>query len=410
MMDGDRSVRDRRCRAAWPQATLAAGLVMLAPCAAVPMPAATAPAAATSTSPHFPDPVAGQQLLLQKGCANCHGIVGPGGRQGPDLIRAARGKGAADLLADMWNHIPQMVSALTSGERLPSLSAGELRDLVGYLNFINYLGDLGNTQRGQTLLAEMSCLGCHDLERRGKIGPALIVPGRTASPVGLITDIWNHYPRMRSALRERGLSWFSWSGDDLTDLNRYLNSIPTGEGRVALLAPGDPARGAAVFAGLGCVGCHSPARETSWVSLIRTTNRQSAAENGAALLRHLPGLERASGRAALRPLSQREMADLLAYLSLAGSELLGGDPVKGKAAFEQRRCSECHAEPGGQSGIGPDVEEMPPIADPYVAASLMLEHARNMRTATELREVPWPQVGPEELQNLYAYLSRAPRK
>jgi cytochrome c551/c552 len=389
-----------------------AALSCLVVAVVAPILAVAAPATVTALPRRYPDPIAGERLLLQKGCANCHGIMGPGGRQGPDLFRTARGKGAAELLADMWNHIPQMISALLSGDRLPSLTDGELRDLVGYLNFVNYLGDVGDAQRGQALLADMSCLGCHDLGRRGKIGPALIVPGRAASPVGLITDIWNHYPRMHAALRERGLAWFAWSGAVVTDLSRYLSSIPTDSAPAALLAPGDPEQGASVFRRMGCAGCHTPTRGASWVAFVRASNRQSAAENGAALLRHMPRLEQMAGRSAQgsRFLSEKEMADLLAYLSLAGAELPGGDPVKGRALFERKRCSGCHAPPGARPGIGPDVEEMPPIADPYAAAALMLQHARDMKLATEMEQVPWPQVEPEELQDLYAYLSKERRK
>jgi hypothetical protein len=49
---------------------------------------------------------------------------------------------------------------------------------------------------------------------------------------------------------------------------------------------------------------------------------------------------------------------------------------------------------------------MPTIANPYQAAALMLQHARNMKTATELKHVPWPQMEPEELQDLYAFLAQ----
>ncbi len=373
--------------------------------------AAAAHAGAAAGATAFPDPVAGQRLLLEKGCANCHGIAAPGGRQGPDLLRAARAKGAAELLADMWNHVPQMVAALLEGDRLPSLSAAELRELVGYLNFVNYLGDPGDAQRGQTLLAEMSCLGCHDLDRRGRIGPALVVAGRAAAPVGLVTDIWNHYPGMHAALRDRGLSWFQWSGDLVTDVARYLSAQAPAGAPATLLAPGDPSRGAALFDRLGCVGCHNPARGGSWVALMRQANRRSAAENGAALLRHLPSMG-GGGRAArpLRPLSEAEMADLLAYLSLAGADLPGGDPAAGRAVFERKRCADCHAVAGAKPGIGPDVADMPPIADPYEAASLMFRHARDMKTATELENIPWPQMQPGELQDLYAFLSKEPRR
>jgi cytochrome c2 len=360
---------------------------------------------------HFPDPAAGRQLVLQKGCANCHGIAGPGGRQGPDLLRTARGKGADEVLADMWNHVPQMVEALLAGERLPSLSAGELRDLVGYFSFVNYLGDRGDEERGQALLAEMTCLGCHDLRRWGKIGPALVIPGRAASPVGLVTDIWNHYPNMSAALRAKGLVWFAWKGDAITDMSRYLDSLAPVGSPDPLLPPGNPDEGARAFIRLGCAGCHDSSGGTAWVTLVRVSNRRSAAENGAALLRHLPRITGLARRAEqpLRPLSETEMADLLAYLSLAGIELSGGDATKGKAAFERKRCAECHAVRGAKPGIGPDVAAMPPVADPYEAAALMLQHARNMKIATELKHITWPQMHPEELQDIYAFLSKERR-
>lgn len=374
--------------------------------------AAAAHAAAGGPPARFPDPAAGRRLLVQKGCSNCHGIAGPGGREGPDLLHTARGRGAADLLADMWNHVPQMVGALLAGERLPSLSATELRDLVGYFSLINYLGDSGDAERGATLLAEMRCLGCHDLGRHGKIGPALIVPGRAASAVGLVTDLWNHYPAMSSALELRGIAWFDWSGDAINDLTRYLNSLPLSNPHPTLLAPGDPEAGSRMFTRLGCAGCHNPASGAAWAAFARASNQRSAAENGAALLRHLPRLGgRPKGASQpLRPLRESEMADLLAYLGQAGTEMSYGDASRGRAVFEHKRCASCHALPGAPQGIGPDVADMPAIGDPYEAAALMLRHARNMKVATELKHIPWPQMQPEELQDLYAFLSEQHRR
>jgi cytochrome c2 len=312
----------------------------------------------------------------------------------------------------MWNHVPQMLHGLSPGESLPALSADELRVLVGYLGSVNYLGDPGNARRGQSLIAEMSCLGCHDLHQRGRIGPALIDPGRVASPVGLVTDLWNHYPAMSPSLREKGLAWPAWSGDDITDLSLYLSSLAPVGSPPPLQVPGDPEEGARLFTRLGCAGCHDPAGGAAWVALVRAANRRSAAENGAALLRHLPRIGAAARRAAqpLRPLTATEMADLLAYLGLAGTELSGGDAAKGAAVFASKRCADCHALPGAKPGAGPNVVDMPAVADPYAAASLMIEHARNMKFATEVKRIPWPQVQPEELQDLYAFLASVPRR
>jgi cytochrome c2 len=375
----------------------------LVACLLVPV-AWTAPVPAAE---RFPDVQAGQALILEKGCTNCHGILGPGGRQGPDLFRAARGKGSAELLADMWNHIPQMVGALREGEELPSLTGEEMRDLVGYLSFVNYLGDPGNAERGGAQLAEMPCLGCHDLSHPGKIGPALVVPSRAASPVGLVTDIWNHYPNMRAALRNRGLTWFQWDGSLVSDLASYLTSLaPTGK-PAPLLAPGDPVEGSRVFNALGCAACHGPQGGRQWADLVLKSNRSSAAENGAALLRHLPSLgeDAGRGRTALRPLTETRMADLLAFLSLAGTELPGGDAGRGEGVFEQKRCSGCHALPGQKPGIGPDVHGMPMAQDAYDVAALMLQHARNMKIVGEMKHVPWPQMEADDLLDLYAFLA-----
>jgi cytochrome c2 len=252
----------------------------------------------------------------------------------------------------------------------------------------------------------MRCLGCHDLDRPGRIGPALIVAGRSASPVGIVTGVWNHYPKMSTALRDKGIPWFTWSGDLVTDVSRYVNSLAPA-GNPPLLAPGDPALGSRLFARLGCAGCHSPARGAEWLAFAEAANRRSAAENGAALLRHLP---RIGADARLRPLGENDMADLLAYLGMAGTDLAGGDATRGRAVFDGKRCSDCHAAPGARSGIGPDVADMPALANPYEAAALMLQHARNMKTATELKHVPWPQMQAAELQDLYAFLSRARRR
>jgi cytochrome c len=50
----------------------------------------------------------------------------------------------------------------------------------------------------------------------------------------------------------------------------------------------------------------------------------------------------------------RTFASLLALL-LAGQASAAGDPVAGKVAFRQR-CAICHAdEPGGRSGMGPNL-------------------------------------------------------
>jgi cytochrome c2 len=103
------------------------------------------------------------------------------------------------------------------------------------------------------------------------------------------------------------------------------------------------------------------------------------------------------------------MADLLGYMSLAGTDLTGGDPSSGEALFEGLPCSGCHALPGEKPGIGPDVEDIRTAADPYEAAAMMLRHARDMKVAMELKHVPWPRLDADDLLDLYAFLSTPQR-
>ena len=148
------------------------------------------------------------------------------------------------------------------------------------------------------------------------------------------------------------------------------------------------------------------------MQFVRAANRRSAAENGAALLVHLPRLGEGAGHAGqpLRPLSEKNMADLLAYLGFAGTDLPGGDAARGRRCSRASAASAATRSRAPSPASGPTWRICPRSANPYEAAALMFQHARNMKTATELKHVPWPQMEPEELQDLYAFLCLERRK
>ena len=55
------------------------------------------------------DPRAGAEVFQQKGCSDCHSVLGGGGKLAPDLgLRGAQGSSMNELVTQMWNHAPRM--------------------------------------------------------------------------------------------------------------------------------------------------------------------------------------------------------------------------------------------------------------------------------------------------------------
>jgi len=78
---------------------------------------------------------AGRRVYAGKGCNNCHGPDGRGGRGGPDL-RGRRGTySAVSLAGAMWRHGPQMYAEMERRKvAWPRFEKREMNDLVVYLN------------------------------------------------------------------------------------------------------------------------------------------------------------------------------------------------------------------------------------------------------------------------------------
>jgi mono/diheme cytochrome c family protein len=130
------------------------------------------------------DPVSGARLFQTKGCVRCHAINGVGGTEGPDLGQTARPPSFYELAAAMWNHLPQMATRLwsspSSATEKPYMTPNEMSDLVAFLYTPRSAGERlpgepGEPRRGERLIADKGCLGCHSLETppRGKVGGSL---------------------------------------------------------------------------------------------------------------------------------------------------------------------------------------------------------------------------------------------
>ena len=86
-----------------------------------------------------------------------------------------------------------------------------------------------------------------------------------------------------------------------------------------------------------------------------------------------------------------------------------GDPARGRTLFEQRQCARCHV-PRGQQGVGPALEELRKPQGALELAGRLWNHAPAMFAVLQQRRQAWPQISPEEMADLMAYLQAVPSR
>lgn len=210
---------------------------------------------------------------------------------------------------------------------------------------------------GRMLLATLRCTACHalpagfdaasGLPELAMRGPSLHGAGSRFSPSWLAE--WIEAPhRKRAGARMPATLHGEGAHTRAGDIAVWLLTRKEDLGPVAY---GDRARGARLFAELGCIACHSidEADTSGWVSLW---NAHSKYEGGA-LARFLlaPGTHDPSIRMPDLRLEPNEAQDLEALLSAepfpksALAEYipsLPGDAARGALAFASSGCANCH--------------------------------------------------------------------
>jgi len=173
--------------------------------------------------------VQGERVMTEKGCVDCHGSPGTGGRLGPDLQGRARESGLVAFVAAMWNKAPAMAAAAArSGLETPILTPEDVADIVAYLYSVDYFSGAGDPGRGRKLVRSQGCLGCHTLGGSGAgTAPELEgVPGLDL-PAAVVAALWNHTVVAQDSVRIPAETWPTFNETQMTDLMAFfLSSAP----------------------------------------------------------------------------------------------------------------------------------------------------------------------------------------
>jgi mono/diheme cytochrome c family protein len=263
---------------------------------------------------------------------------------------------------------------------------------------------------GSRTFASKGCDKCHSINGAGgKIGPDLAKSTRPHSFFDVATAMWNHLPRMSDRMKELGLARPKLDAREAGDLIGFLYTLNYFD------PPGNVAAGQRLFAQKKCIACHQVGGTGGGVGPKLDSLKAFASPMylAAAMWNHGPAMAEAMKRQSIeRPtLTAQELRDLSAFLSPASGRpsegplyVLPGRPELGRELFAERGCVQCHKVGGAGGSVGPDLVALGVRRTPLEFAATIWNKAPAMLKAMASESVTVPQLKPEEMADIVAYL------
>jgi mono/diheme cytochrome c family protein len=343
----------------------------------------------------------GEQLLVVKGCLDCHAFDGSGGNRAPDLSRTLPHATSPGLVASaMWNHAPRMWEMAGRQSKM-ELTTYETADLFAYMYSALYFAPASDSSRGKRVF-EQNCADCHT-ERPGAAGRPVTAWESVNDPTAWAGRMWNHSSKMNEAMFARRRVWPVLSSQDLADLMLYLRSDPGLRTKSSTFGMGEPEKGLPVFE-RSCESCHSFGPGTGKkIDLLERRAPRTVIGYIAAMWNHTPMMQ-ARGVANFPELDPEEMPDLVAFLFSQSYFFERGDARRGRRVFESKNCTLCHDQRRKETGA-PDLSHSAEWYSPITLTSAVWQHTPAMFQSARKEGVAWPQFRGSEMADLIAYLN-----
>jgi len=175
--------------------------------------------------------------------------------------------------------------------------------------------------------------------------------------------------------------------------------------------PADPLVGEVHFIEKGCDKCHSIESHGGGFGpdLARSDFNRSLLDILSMMWNHSPQMHNMMDdlKIGYPGLSEKEMAELAAYLYFLAYFDRPGDIAEGRRAFSSKKCDSCHRMGGIGQRIGPDLSSIKKYVSPIFLAQEMWNHGPAIKEKMDELNVSWPLFEGEEISNLMAFLRDA---
>jgi mono/diheme cytochrome c family protein len=336
----------------------------------------------------------GEQIFQNERCIQCHSINGKGGSAAPDLGKhIARAFTPAAMTSLMWNHAPQMWSAMRQAGIVNStLSEESAADLFAYFVSARFFEKPGDAARGKQAFSELHCADCHGTTESKAAGAPPVVKWESLTDSAVLVDqMWEHGPQMRQAYADRKLKWSPITGQQLRDILVYLQGLPETRSRASAFDLPTLASGVQLFQSKGCADCHK-----GKLALETRLRDQTMTDVAADMWNHQAAMKQAP------ELSADEMRQMLAYIWMRPNFDGSGDVPRGKKVFAEKGCAGCHE--NGTAGA-PHLGKIPEGYSDISMISALWDHGPRMLELMSQRKIAWPRFTTAQMSDLIAYLN-----
>jgi mono/diheme cytochrome c family protein len=263
---------------------------------------------------------------------------------------------------------------------------------------------------GARVFGAKGCVKCHSINGvGGKVGPDLARSLRPRSFYDVATAMWNHLPRMADRMKQLGIARPQLTAQEAGDVVGFLYTLNYFD------APGNAAAGRQLFLEKKCIICHQVGGTGGVVGPNLDSLNQFASPMyvTSAMWNHGPAMAKAMKEKGVeRPtFTGQELRDLVAFLAPATGGapegplyVLPGRPDIGRELFVEKKCVQCHSIGGVGGRVGPDLVGLGVRRSPVEFAATIWNKAPAMMAAMTTRNITVPQLRPEDMADLVAYL------
>ena len=197
-------------------------------------------------------------------------------------------------------------------------------------------------------------------------------------------------------------------------MNRiFIFSLVLASGAQAARVAADSSRGEALFTTLACVQCHTVNGKggSAAPDLGKLADRNfNPSTLAATMWNHAPAMW-ASMRArgiGLPDLNDQGAADLFAYFYTARFFERSADAGRGKRAFTEKHCADCHGVSRSTIPQAKPIAEWESAGSPIAMVTAMWNHAATMRQEFASRKISWPELSSQDLSDILLYVRSTP--